>query len=156
RRDAGLDHGLLVLGVVVLGVLGDVPELARLLDALGNLAALRGLQIRELHFEPLESFWGEDDVLGHTRLVISGCRQKTPLRSGESDGRGWQEAGQYSARAWALRRRRRRDADATARRARRRRIPWPEGRSGAPWRRRGGRGTTGRTSAGSAPRARAP
>ena len=39
-RDPLLEHGLLVLGVVVLGVLGDVAELARLLDALGDLTAL--------------------------------------------------------------------------------------------------------------------
>ena len=42
--DALLEHRLLVLGVVVLGVLGDVAELARLLDAIGDLAALVGLE----------------------------------------------------------------------------------------------------------------
>jgi hypothetical protein len=41
-RDTALDHRLLVLRVVVLRVLGDVSELARLLDALGDLATLVG------------------------------------------------------------------------------------------------------------------
>src|SRR4051812_21069521 len=40
--DARLEHHLLVLRVVVLGVLGDVAELASLLDALGNLTTLVG------------------------------------------------------------------------------------------------------------------
>ena len=40
--DALLEQRLLVLGVVVLGILGDVAELARLLDPLGDLASLRG------------------------------------------------------------------------------------------------------------------
>ena len=38
--DAVLEHHLLVLRVVVLGVLGDLAELARSRDALGDLAAL--------------------------------------------------------------------------------------------------------------------
>ncbi len=50
-----LEHRLLVLRVVVLGVLGDVAELARLLDALGDLAALLGGQEVELRLELLES-----------------------------------------------------------------------------------------------------
>jgi hypothetical protein len=50
-RDAALEHRLLVLGVVVLGVLGDVPELPRLLDAFGHLAALLGGQQLELGLE---------------------------------------------------------------------------------------------------------
>ena len=63
--DLLLEHHLLVLGVVVLGVLRDVAELARLLDALGDLAALGGLQVVELALELLEAFGSEDDVLGH-------------------------------------------------------------------------------------------
>src|SRR5581483_5448676 len=55
-RDALLEQGLLVLGVVVLGVLHDVAELARLLDARGNLAALGGRQVSELLAELLEPF----------------------------------------------------------------------------------------------------
>ncbi len=39
-----LEHRLLVLGVVVLGVLGDVAELARHLDPLSDLTALLGLE----------------------------------------------------------------------------------------------------------------
>ena len=46
--DPLLEQGLLVLGVVVLGVLRDVAELARLLDPLGDLATLDGGQVLEL------------------------------------------------------------------------------------------------------------
>src|SRR5215213_2990593 len=45
--DPTLEQRLLVLGVVVLGVLHDVAELPRLLDARGNLPALHGGQICE-------------------------------------------------------------------------------------------------------------
>src|SRR5690242_14022485 len=65
--DLLLEHHLLVLGVVVLGVLRDVAELAGLLDALGHLATLRGLQVVELALERLETLGSEDDVLGHGR-----------------------------------------------------------------------------------------
>src|SRR5204862_1305752 len=64
-HDALLEHRLLVLGVVVLGVLRDVAELASLLDALGHVAAPVAGQLLELILELLEAFWGEDDVLGH-------------------------------------------------------------------------------------------
>ncbi len=65
-EDARLEHRLLVLGVVVLGVLGDVPELTGLLDALGDLSAANGGELLELVLELLETFGGEDDVLRHT------------------------------------------------------------------------------------------
>src|SRR3954470_21536904 len=64
-RDARLEHGLLVLGVVVLGVLRDVAELAGLLDALGDFAPLGALQVLQLLLEVLEPFFSEDDVLLH-------------------------------------------------------------------------------------------
>jgi hypothetical protein len=47
-RDALFQHRLLVLGVVVLGVLGDVPELPGLLDPIGDFAPLIGLQVLQL------------------------------------------------------------------------------------------------------------
>src|SRR5207342_176509 len=47
-RDAMLEQRLLVLGVVVLGVLGDVAELARLADAVGDLATLGRLEFLDL------------------------------------------------------------------------------------------------------------
>ena len=46
--DPVLEHRLLVLRVVVLGVLGDVAELAGNADPLGDLAALLGLEILDL------------------------------------------------------------------------------------------------------------
>src|SRR5512144_3279439 len=59
RSDPLLQHRLLVLGVVVLGVFCDVPELPRLLDAISNLAALVLLQVLELLLELLESLRGD-------------------------------------------------------------------------------------------------
>ena len=65
RRDPRLEHRLLVLGVVVLGVLRDVAELARLLDPGGDLAPAAGGQLIEFCLQVREAFRGEDDVLGH-------------------------------------------------------------------------------------------
>ena len=47
-RDLVLEHRLLVLRVVVLGVLGDVAELARGADPVGDLAPTVGAQCFEL------------------------------------------------------------------------------------------------------------
>ena len=69
--DLRLEHGLLVLGVVVLGVLGDVAELARFLDALGDFAALVVGEEIELLLELVEALAGEDDVLRHGGLPRS-------------------------------------------------------------------------------------
>ncbi len=63
--DAGLDLGLLVLRVVVLRVLGDVAEVARLLDAIGDLTAAFRLEVLELCLELLQAFTGKDDVARH-------------------------------------------------------------------------------------------
>ena len=87
HRDAALEHRLLVLGVVVLGVLGDVAELPRLLDAFGDLAALLGGQQLEFVLELLQAFRGEDDVLRHVTLDRGlAVRQRTgkspPARRG--------------------------------------------------------------------------
>src|SRR5215210_7087564 len=59
RRDPLLQHRLLVLRVVVLGVLRDVPELTRRLDAVRNLPALVVLQVLELLLELLETLRGD-------------------------------------------------------------------------------------------------
>src|SRR6476660_8375617 len=90
--DLLLEHHLLVLGVVVLGVLRDVAELAGLLDALGHLATLGGLQVVELALKRLETLGSEDDVLGHWRGSGVGGRRprhETPLSGGESSGATW-------------------------------------------------------------------
>ena len=87
--DALLEHRLLVLRVVVLGVLRDVAELARLLDALSDLAALVGLEVGQLHLELLEAFGGEDDVLGHGPKPSdrgSGARQCNSASAGLREG----------------------------------------------------------------------
>jgi len=55
--------GLFVLRVVVLRVLGDVPELARDADPLRDLAALVVRQVVDLLLELLVALGGEDDFL---------------------------------------------------------------------------------------------
>jgi hypothetical protein len=64
--DLVLEHRLLVLRVVVLGVLGDVAELARNADALGDLAALVGSQQLELLRQLLVALGGEEHFLQDT------------------------------------------------------------------------------------------
>src|SRR6266536_2506962 len=63
RGDAVLQQGLLVLRVVVLGVLGDIPEFTRHADAIRDLAALVVGEILDLLLQLLVAFWGENDVL---------------------------------------------------------------------------------------------
>jgi hypothetical protein len=58
-----LEHRLLVLRVVVLGVLGDVPELARRTDAVGDLPPPLGPQDVQLLLEGVVALGGENDVL---------------------------------------------------------------------------------------------
>ena len=62
--DPVLEHRLLVLCIVVLRVLGDVTELASLLDALGYLAALRGRKVLDLLLE-LRIALGSEDYFLH-------------------------------------------------------------------------------------------
>ena len=63
RGDAVLEQRLLVLRVVVLRVLGDVAELARGLDPVGDLAALVVREVLDLLLELLVAFRSEDDFL---------------------------------------------------------------------------------------------
>src|SRR5205823_12519632 len=62
-RDPVFEHGLLVLGVVVLGVLGDVSEFAGCLDPLRDLAAPLGGEQLDLPLELLVALGSEDYVL---------------------------------------------------------------------------------------------
>ena len=71
-RDPVLQQRLLVLGVVVLGVLGDVSELARLADPISNLATPGCFEFFDLRLEPLVAFWGEDYVLFHADVLSWG------------------------------------------------------------------------------------
>jgi hypothetical protein len=68
RGDAVLEHGLLVLGVVVLGVLRDVAELTRLLDALGDLPALHRREMLDLVLQLGMTLRGENHFLQHKFL----------------------------------------------------------------------------------------
>src|SRR3954447_19494096 len=67
--DLVVEHGLLVLGVVVLRVLGDVAELACDADALGDLAALLAPQKVDLLLEFLVALGCEDDFLQNKVLL---------------------------------------------------------------------------------------
>ena len=61
--DARLHHALLVLGIVVLGVLGDVAELAGDLDALADLGTLLVLEVVQLLLELLLAFFSQHVVV---------------------------------------------------------------------------------------------
>ena len=59
RLDPALDERLLVLGVLVLGVLGEVAVLLGVVDPLGDLGPLDGDHLVELRAELLEAVLGE-------------------------------------------------------------------------------------------------
>ena len=80
-RDPVLEHRLLVLRVVVLGVLGDVAELARDADALRDLAPLLGLQVVDLLLELLVALGREDDFLQSMGLLTQSS-EPVAARSG--------------------------------------------------------------------------
>ena len=75
RLDAVLELGLLVLGVVVLRVLGDVAELARLLDPLRHLAALGRREVLDLLLELGVALFGEDHFAVHRITFFVGGRR---------------------------------------------------------------------------------
>ena len=56
RLDPALDERLLVLGVLVLGVLGQVAVLLGVVDPIGDLGSLDGDHLVELRAELLETF----------------------------------------------------------------------------------------------------
>ena len=76
-----LEHRLLVLGVVVLGVLGDIAELAGNTDPFGDLAALLGLQMLDLLPELLVALSSEDDFLQSDLLNASNARRERAERA---------------------------------------------------------------------------
>jgi hypothetical protein len=80
-----LESRLLVLGVVIFGVLGDIAELTSLLDAGGNLAPSGRGQALIFRSEVGKAFRREDDILGHRDqtcvLVKRGTRE---TRGGEA------------------------------------------------------------------------
>src|SRR5436190_8664238 len=81
-RDPMLEQRLLVLGVVVLGVFGDVAELTRDPDTVGDLAALVVRQVLDLLLELLVPLWSEDDVL-HNLPFLKKMRRLTRRRGRE-------------------------------------------------------------------------
>jgi len=82
-----LEQRLLVLRVVVLGVLGDVAELARGLDPVRDLAALVVREILDLLLKLLLAFRSKDDVL---QLASSkkNARRKGAVAGGDVTYRG--------------------------------------------------------------------
>jgi hypothetical protein len=82
-----LEHRLLVLRVVVLGVLCDVTELARSPDPLGDLPPTVGTQRVQLELEGLVALRGEDLVLQRmTSGVVATNENEAPLAP---RGRAW-------------------------------------------------------------------
>ena len=81
-----LEHRLLVLRVVVLGVLGDVAELARDADPLRDLAPLVGQQVLDLLLELLVALGREDDFLHSMGLLTLIERAR---RRGADAGAEW-------------------------------------------------------------------
>src|SRR5918994_2384342 len=61
--DPVLEHRLLVLRVVVLGVLGDVAELTSDADAIGDLAPSLGREVRDLFLQLFVTLRSEDHFL---------------------------------------------------------------------------------------------
>ena len=61
-RNSRFEHCLLVFGVVVLGVFGDVSELAGDLNPLGNFTPAIGRQMFKFCLELLKAFFCEDYV----------------------------------------------------------------------------------------------
>ena len=82
-RDAVLEHHLLVLRVVVLGVLGDLTELARRGDPLRDLAALLRAQPVELALELLVAFGSEDHVLHENASRDGNAGPRGPVNGSE-------------------------------------------------------------------------
>src|SRR5207244_5792443 len=78
-----LEHRLLVLGVVILGVLGDVAELAGDLDPLGYLPTFLGRQVLDLALQVLVALFGEENVL---QLSL---QKRKNRRRGAACGREW-------------------------------------------------------------------
>jgi hypothetical protein len=77
-----LEHCLLVLGVVVLRVLGDVAELAGDTDAIRHLAPLLVPQVIDLLLELLVALGRQDDFLQAASLGIHTAGLARPKRGG--------------------------------------------------------------------------
>ena len=85
--DLVLEHRLLVLRVVVLGVLGDVAELARNPDAVGDLPPPVGAQHVELLLQVLVALRGEDHFLQRMASgVVATNENEAPLASRGREG----------------------------------------------------------------------
>ncbi len=87
-RDLVLAHGLLVLRVVVLRVLGDVAELASRADPVGDLPAPVGPKRLQLLLEGLIALGGEDHVLQRKDLrgLSPTTRTRRSLRHADAHG----------------------------------------------------------------------
>ena len=87
-----ISTALKILAFVVLGILGDVAELTRLLDPGRDLAATGCRELLELGLQIAETFWGEDDVFRH-RLCVGvlgrSLTRKTPHNDTGLHASGW-------------------------------------------------------------------
>ena len=79
QQDSAFDEALLILGIVVFGVLVDVPEFLRLADALGNLRPALAPQHLELGLQPVKAFLGEvDNLVAFHQVLPFGARRAAP------------------------------------------------------------------------------
>ena len=69
-RDLAFQLGLLVLGVVVLGVFGDVTEIAGLADSFGYFTAPDGREVLDFLFELLQTIGGNFRLATHVYLPL--------------------------------------------------------------------------------------
>src|SRR4030066_13677 len=79
-QDAAFDERLIVLGVLVLGVFGDVPEFLAGLDTLRDLLALHRLEVVELVLELAQALGSENRVLfglSHASHLLP-CEEQAP------------------------------------------------------------------------------
>src|SRR4051812_37457862 len=81
RRDPVLEQRLLVLGVVVLSVLGDVAELSRDPDPLRDLAAFVVRQVLDLLLELLVPLRSKDDFLHNLPFLKENAAADAPSRA---------------------------------------------------------------------------
>jgi hypothetical protein len=80
RGDPRLQHRLGVLGVVVLGVLRNVAELAGLFNPRSDFTTAGGGELVELRLEVDKAFLREDDVFGHSDQTCVCNRQTRKTR----------------------------------------------------------------------------
>src|SRR5258708_9358677 len=83
-EDATLDPTLVVLGVLVFGILGDIAELLGAADPVGHLPPLHGEELVKLGLELLQAFLGDRNglVLQHLNFLKKRTAPRTSAFAG--------------------------------------------------------------------------